>query len=109
MPIDADELKPASPWHPMKDPVQLKIFGKLIEELGELQAALARCIIQGLDEYEPVTNKPNKQWVADEIADVLCGIHLLQNGYLWEHEWKVYIETRKEKKRKHLIAWHMMA
>lgn len=50
-----------NPWHPISDPVDLKHLGKLSEELGECSAAVARCIIQGIDECEPVTGKINRQ------------------------------------------------
>jgi len=109
MPIDVDDLKPANPWHPITDPVTLKQLGKLIEELGELQSALARCIIQGIDEREPVTQKVNRVWVADEIADVLAGINLLREAYFDTEEWNVYILHRREKKQLHLRGWHLLA
>lgn len=64
----------ASPWEPITDPKLLKILGKLGEECNELGAAIFRCIIQGLDEHEPVTGKLNREWLEDEIADVLANI-----------------------------------
>lgn len=56
-----ERFKDHSPWHPMTDSVDLKHLGKLMEELGECQAAIARCIIQGIDSAEPVTGKINKK------------------------------------------------
>jgi hypothetical protein len=61
-----------NPWRPMTRPIDLKHLGKLGEESNELGAAISRCIIQGIDEREPVTGKPNRQWLAEEIADVLA-------------------------------------
>lgn len=59
-----------SDWQPITDKVDLAYLGKTGEELGELVAALFRCIIQGILEVEPTTKKPNKQWLEYEIADV---------------------------------------
>lgn len=66
----ADKLRDANPWRAEPDPVKLAILGKLSEELGELQAAVARCIIQGLDGVHPVTGKPNIDWLCEEKTDV---------------------------------------
>lgn len=74
---NADDLRDASPWHPMSDAVDLKHLGKLAEELSEAGAAVARCIIQGIDEAEPVTGKINRQWLQDELADVQANIGLV--------------------------------
>jgi hypothetical protein len=49
-----------NPWHPMSKPIDLKHLGKLIEELSEANSAAARCLIQGIDQVEPITHKPNQ-------------------------------------------------
>lgn len=54
----------------MDDKIKLAAIGKLQEELGELQSALARCVIQGVGGLEPETGKPNREWLEDELADV---------------------------------------
>lgn len=66
----ADHLRDASPWRAEPNPVFLAILGKLGEELGELQAAVSRCIIQGVDGAHPVTEKPNKDWLEEEMIYV---------------------------------------
>lgn len=102
------ELSPfaLNPWHPMTDAVDVKHLGKLGEECCELGSAIARCIIQGIDEFEPVTGKPNREWLENEIADVLAGIELnIQHFGLDRHA----ILERREHKIKHLRAWHAMA
>lgn len=104
--VDISKLKDPSPWHPMKDPVDLKHLGKLAEEVNELGSAIARCIIQGIDEVEPVTLKSNRQWLEDEIADVLAGIELATQRF--NLNW-MSIDTRKERKMAHLAAWHKLA
>lgn len=70
-----------SPWHPETSPHRLKALGKLAEETGELGSAVARCIIQGIDEVEPVTKKPNRQWLQEEVADVKAAIKLVEDTF----------------------------
>lgn len=65
------------PWRPETDSQNLRVMGKCLEELGELTAALSRCIIQGIHEREPVTLKPNIEWLEEEIADVQVNLSLL--------------------------------
>lgn len=94
-----------SPWVPMTDPVDQKVTGKFIEELGECIAATARCQIQGLYETEPDTGKPNKQWVEEEIADVEAGIILMKERFHLDRE---AIEQRVQRKLHNLRKWHRM-
>lgn len=97
--------RPLNPWHPMTDEIDLAILGKLAEELSECGAAVARCIIQGVDGSEPVTGKPNKEWLEDEIADVLAGIHLSTRRFgLDGHR----ILEREGEKIGHLNRWHSL-
>lgn len=95
-----------NPWHPMSNPIDLKTLGKFSEEVNELGAAIARCIIQGIDEAEPVTGKLNINWLEDEIADVLAGIDLCQERFKLD---KIRIIKRADTKRKRLKEWHDMA
>jgi NTP pyrophosphatase (non-canonical NTP hydrolase) len=95
-----------NPWHPMTDARDLKTLGKLGEELGECSAAVARCIIQGINEAEPVTGKVNKVWLEEEIADVLTSIHLVRHRFDLD---RAAIEARVEKKLPHLTWWHEQA
>jgi NTP pyrophosphatase (non-canonical NTP hydrolase) len=59
-------------WEVESDPRTLRRLGKLIEELGELSNVAGRCVIQGIDEVDPGTQKVNRQRLSDEIADVLA-------------------------------------
>lgn len=104
--MDADKLKDASPWHPMTDQVVLKHLGKLAEELGECSSAVARCIIQGIDEKEPVTGKINREWLEDEIADVYADMMLVQQHFKLNGE---RMAGRTLKKMIHLRQWHGLA
>lgn len=103
---DADKLRDANPWHPMTDAVDLKHLGKLSEELSECGSAVARCIIQGIDEAEPVTGKINRDWLQDEVADVLANIDLVIQRFDLD---AIKIATRSEKKKRHLRQWHELA
>jgi NTP pyrophosphatase (non-canonical NTP hydrolase) len=99
-------LKPPNPWHPMSDPVDLKHLGKLGEELGECSAAVSRCIIQGIDEAEPVTGKINREWLEDEVADVIANIGLVMEHFNLNVD---RIERRSFTKVDQLKAWHKLA
>jgi hypothetical protein len=95
-----------NPWHPIKDAVDLKHLGKLSEELGECSSAVARCIIQGIDEREPVTGKLNRDWLSEEIADVLAGLKLAIERFDLD---QVAIDARVARKYEQLKSWHRMA
>ncbi len=94
-----------NPWRPMSRPIDLKHLGKLAEELGEASSAASRCVIQGIDEREPVTGKPNRQWLQDELADVLANIELVVAHFGLDVE---AIRARAERKKVHLRGWHSM-
>lgn len=98
--------KVMNPWHPITEPIALKHLGKLAEELGECNAAVARCIIQGMDEYEPTSGVRNVDWLTDEIADVLANIVLVTNHF---HLNTAYIDERVTRKMEQLKLWHEMA
>lgn len=103
---DADKLRDANPWHPITDAVDLKHLGKLGEELNECGSAVSRCIIQGVDECEPVTGKVNRDWLQDEIADVQANIDLVVARFKLDEE---AMHIRAEKKKLHLKQWHGLA
>jgi hypothetical protein len=94
------------PWIPISDPVDLKHLGKLGEELNECGAATSRCIIQGLDGLEPVTGKPNRLWLQDEIADVLANAELVIARFGLDQR---AIDDRKALKLAKLSTWHSEA
>jgi hypothetical protein len=102
---NADALRDANPWHPITDPVDLKHLGKLSEEVNELGSATSRCIIQGIDACEPVTGKPNREWLEDEIADVQANIDLVIERFGLDEE---RMAARVEKKKLHLKQWHAL-
>lgn len=57
-------------WLPETRTVIHQALGKAAEESAELSKIAVRCIIQGLDAVDPVTGKPNRQSLADELADI---------------------------------------
>lgn len=95
-----------SPWHPMTDPIDLKHLGKFAEELGECTSAVARCMIQGIDECEPSTGEINRDWLTKEIADVICNVELVVEHF--NLDWHK-INERTVMKRHHLKRWHSYA
>ena len=94
-----------SPWKPITDPIMLATLGKTLEELGELTAAISRCIIQGVEEKEPVTGKPNLEWLAEEIADVIATLELTmeRTGITRDQ-----IMPRVDNKVARLVEWRQM-
>lgn len=98
---------PASPWHPMTGPaIDLKHLEKLGEECCELGQVIFRCLMQGLDECEPVTKKPNRQWLIEEIADVMANIDLVTAHFQLD---VVKAFQRSQMKKRHLKTWHEQA
>lgn len=91
-----------NPWVPETDLERLKVLGKSIEEVCELGAALARCIIQGIDEAEPVTGKPNRIWTQEEIADVEANLEILKARFTLDRE---FIRQRRDRKFGFLMRW----
>lgn len=105
--VDISKLKDPSPWHPMRDPVDLKTLGKFLEELGECTAAASRCLIQGsVDAEDPITGKLNRVWLEDEIADVIANANLVKTRFKLN---KDRMDERIRMKMAHLITWHKLA
>ena len=90
---------------PMTNPLDLKHLGKLGEEVNELGSAISRCIIQGINEAEPITHKVNRRWLEDEIADVYANLVLVIDHFGLD---TVHIRTRMTRKQEHLKGWHSM-
>lgn len=94
-----------NPWQPTQDPIELAILGKFVEELNECSAIAARCIIQGLNECEPVTKVPNRSALIDEMGDVIATMIMAVNHYDLPLE---EINARKSRKECHLEKWHKL-
>jgi hypothetical protein len=94
-----------SPWEPDTNPANLRPLGKCIEEVCEAGAILARCIIQGIEESEPVTGKPNRQAVEEEVADVQATSEILIEHFGLD---RTRIAVRAMEKKAGLKAWFDM-
>jgi hypothetical protein len=92
----------ASLWLPITNRADVAVLGKLGEEVTECGTAIFRCIIQGADEKEPVTNKLNREWLEEEIADVMAMLeHTVQHfGLSWER-----MDERTRRKFNYTAPW----
>jgi len=90
-------------WVPITLPIDLKHLGKLGEELGEASAAVSRCIIQGMDGSEPTSGRINRDWLEDELADVLANIELVVERFGLN---KLRMISRSSKKISFQERWH---
>jgi hypothetical protein len=97
--------KTLSPWQPETNKLRLALLGKLGEELAEASAAVSRCIIQGIDECEPVTGKLNREWLEDELADVEAALYMVKMRFRLN---RLRMMEREQAKRLHLGGWHHM-
>lgn len=89
----------------MQKPIDLKHLGKLGEELNEAGAAQNRCVIQGIDEREPITGKSNREWLEDELADVMANTELCVEHFKLD---EARMRDRADRKKAHLRGWHSM-
>ena len=90
------------PWYVEIDSQRLRRFGKTLEELGELQAVVARCIIQGIDEVDPSSQKTNRLRLEEEIADVYAQLFLLEERFNLDTE---FIAERMMHKTDQMYEW----
>ncbi len=92
-------------WIPTTDLLMLRRMGKLSEELGELQAVVARVIIQGIDEVDPGSGKVNRERLMNEIADVMAQCEVTIET-LKLTGWKIV--DRIEHKKKLMAEWEAL-
>lgn len=90
------------PWCCETDSQRLRRFGKTLEELGELQAVVARCIIQGLEEIDPTSQKTNRLRLEEEVADVYTQLFLLEERFNLDTE---FIAERMMLKTDQMYEW----
>lgn len=91
-----------SKWNVETNPLRLRRLGKLSEELGELQAVVSRCIIQGIDETDPSSLQVNRARLQEEIADVLAQCICTVKTLELNHE---LIIERSESKQAQMAEW----
>jgi hypothetical protein len=90
-------------WKPEPDVLIHQALGKACEEASELANILARCLIQGLDQREPVSGKPNRKALSDEIADLDAAVQWLR-----ELTGEEYDEERADRKLRGFRQWQRM-
>ena len=90
------------PWYVEIDSQRLRRFGKTLEELSELQAVVARCIIQGIDEVDPSSRKTNRLRLEEEIADAYVQLFLLEERFNLDTE---FIAERMMHKTDQMYEW----
>lgn len=102
--METDEIKKraAYPWVPMSKPKDVKILGKTLEEVNELGSALSRCLIQGINEQHTDGNKTNKQWLEQEIGDVLATVNACIDNFDLDID---HIGERRMLKEEFLEGW----
>ena len=99
------EKSTVTKWVPTTDLMTLRRFGKMLEELGELTEVASRCIIQGIDELDPSTQRYNRARLIDEIADVYAQLDETVKSFKLNVD---YIEARRAKKRAYMQEWEDM-
>lgn len=92
-------------WTPTTDLRTLRRLGKLQEELGELQAVVARCIIQGIEEVDPASGKTNRVRLTHEAADVLAQLGLTREQFNLDEE---VIFSRVASKTRQMAEWEAL-
>ena len=65
-------------WVPTTNLMNLRRLGKTGEEVNELGAICARCIIQGLDGIDPKTGEMNLDKLADDAGGFTPGLQCVQ-------------------------------
>ncbi|QXZ79612.1 hypothetical protein [Rhizobium sp. L51/94] len=90
-------------WKPEPDVIIHQALGKACEEASELANILARCLIQGLDQCEPVSGKPNRKALSEEIADLDAAVQWLR-----ELIGEDYDEERADRKLNGFRRWQRM-
>lgn len=93
------------PWYVETSSQRLRRFGKTLEELGELQAVVACCIIQGIDEVDPSSGKLNRKRLEEEIADVYAQLSLLMGVFNLDQQ---FIYTRSNDKVDQMHTWERL-
>lgn len=93
-------------WIPTTDPMMLRRFGKLTEELGECMAVAGRCVCQGIDEIDPTTGLTNRRRLEKEIADVYTQLDLAVDMLSLDGS---FIVLRRGEKREAMYRWEQLS
>lgn len=102
---DHRTMKPPSLWRQEPDEVALLLLGKLAEEASELASRASRCMIQGIHEMDPDSERGNLFELQDEVADVLALINLTVERLTLDMN---HIVARAQTKAEHKAEWLRM-
>ncbi len=94
-----------SAWMPITDIRTLRVLGKAAEETAELNKALCRAIIQGLDGIDPHTGKDNRTAIMEEMADVSAQQLLLHRFLETSLDEQLEVAKRSIDKYTKLLEW----
>jgi hypothetical protein len=94
-----------TPWVPCVEAGVVKVLGKCMEEYAEAISSMARVLIQGIDGVHPVTGKPNREWLVEELGDVQATTLYLVDRLKLNAE---QIEARRLLKVAYLRDWMML-
>lgn len=72
---------------------------------ARLISSVSRCVIQGIDETEPVTGKPNRDWLRESADNFCINLHRLIIALKLDQS---YIMERVRLKAAHQQGWHRM-
>lgn len=97
--------KRVTKWTPTTQLSMLRRMGKLLEELNECGSVAARCIIQGIDEVDPSSQRVNRDRLGDEMADVLAQIECTVAMLDYDRD---ALALRVERKLASMAAWEAM-
>lgn len=92
-------------WTPTTNLLMLRRMGKMIEEMNELGQVASRCIIQGIDEVDPSSQRLNRDGLIEEIADVYAQLDETVAALSLDD---AAIQTRRAKKRILMQEWEEM-
>lgn len=92
-----------NPWHVETCPLRKRHLGKTLEELGELTAVVARCMIQGIDEVDPSSGKTNRLRLEEELSDVHAQMIMLEELFKLD---PYFITERSLQKKLYMRRWN---
>lgn len=75
------------------------------QRMGVAGAAVSRCIIQGIDEREPVTGKLNRDWLCESLVEIISTIPPIVASLNLDRK---AMDLRCGRKMAHLRQWHGM-
>ena len=91
-----------SAWVPIEDKLWLRRMGKTGEECSELIGVTTRITIQGIDDIDPSSKKPNRQRLHEEIGDVYAQLDACIEQLGLD---RAFIEARRARKLDYMRQW----